>query len=790
MTDEEVNRWADFWRYEAGMNVVPANTMQKLTYVKWGEWENKPIPEELHNEWKAQGAFSAGMAVMLGKVWHKQDLANYYFVGVDADNRKAIEEICSINNKFRSLHEFAQKTLVEQHKDDPNKAHFYFYTTRPIKGKSSDKQNNKLADKIAANEIPAIEIKSLGGQGLFFCSPSIHKDGCPYEIRGIKKPYKLDEELTNELEKHFESIFTRYDIPYGEGTAGKVLEPIEELFKPDVTIIEGHNRHEALLRAMESLIARNKKILSPDDIRSIASDWNIRHCLPPLDDIEFKKQWRCAVEFISKKQTEQELGRNDNNNEDYDYADQLIEDYTLKTLSDTEEIWYYDEEHGIFKPNAEPVIKARIEKDLGRPQKDKDGKVIPGVSTYAVNEYVDHIRRRTFIERDRLNPSIQWLACDNLMLNLQTGQTEPFSPKFMNTTNIPVEYKSYETIYRPAYRSNGAGCYADFFKLVECPCPAIMKFLHEIITPEDAELVLDFMAYCLWRSYKFNFWMLFNGAGQNGKSILLNLIERFFGKHNVSGETLDRLLHERFAVANLFQKMVNVDADVSADVIFTNTGIIKKLTGNDLHTGEFKYKKPFAFRNYAKLIFSCNKIPDTEDKTDAFFRRILIINFTQQFFGEKDDPDLIDKLCTEEEFSGLLYELLARLPRILKEGIRKVTNDTMAETFDKYTRGSDPVRYFVEKGLDFPIPECKVTKLDLLDHYERFCREFGLAVESARSLTQKLTEDHHLKVKRGRVNGELAYCWDGVRLKKWDEEEKKVLETLEDFSKSTKEAMK
>ena len=109
--------------------------------------------------------------------------------------------------------------------------------------------------------------------------------------------------------------------------------------------------------------------------------------------------------------------------------------------------------------------------------------------------------------------------------------------------------------------------------------------------------------------------------------------------------------------ANLFQKMVNVDADVSADVIFNNTGIIKKLTGNDLHAGEFKYKKPFAFRNYAKLIFSCNKIPDTEDYTDAFFRRILIINFTQQFFGEKDDPDLIDKLCTEDEFSGLLYSL-------------------------------------------------------------------------------------------------------------------------------------
>ena len=273
------------------------------------------------------------------------------------------------------------------------------------------------------------------------------------------------------------------------------------------------------------------------------------------------------------------------------------------------------------------------------------------LTSYAVNEYLAHIQRRTYISRDDLNPSIEWIATKNCMVNLKTGETQPFSPDFMCTSHIPVKYVAYNRDHihnlSHLYRPNDTGYMSDFFRLVECPCPLIMKFLYEIISPEDVELVLDFMAYCLWRTYKFNLWMLFNGAGLNGKSILLMLIERFFGVENVSGETLDRLLHRDFSVANLFQKMINVDADVSADVIFNNTGIIKKLTGNDLHTGEFKFKKPFAFRNYAKLFFSCNKIPDTEDYTDAFFRRILIINFTQQFFGEKDNPDLIDRLCTE-----------------------------------------------------------------------------------------------------------------------------------------------
>ena len=249
-----------------------------------------------------------------------------------------------------------------------------------------------------------------------------------------------------------------------------------------------------------------------------------------------------------------------------------------------------------------------------------------------------------YTDREAFDPSIEWLACTNCMINLLTGDTEEFGPAFMCTAQIPV-------IYDPNYAT---GQIADFFRLVEDCRGEIIKFLYGIMGPEDVDIFLDFLTYCLWRSYKYNFWMLFNGAGFNGKSILLDLIGRFLGTTNVSAEPLDRLLHDRFSIANIYQMLANVDADISADVVFNNTGILKKLTGNDMHIGEFKFKKPFKFRNYAKLIFACNKIPETEDLTDAFLRRVIIINFTRQFFGEKEDPHLIDKLCTKEEFTILL----------------------------------------------------------------------------------------------------------------------------------------
>ena len=88
------------------------------------------------------------------------------------------------------------------------------------------------------------------------------------------------------------------------------------MFKPDFTVYEGHNRHEALLRATESLLARNIEILSHDQIKSLAREWNDQHCNPPLDDKEFEKQWKCATDFIGKKRNNHRQDRENNDIDD------------------------------------------------------------------------------------------------------------------------------------------------------------------------------------------------------------------------------------------------------------------------------------------------------------------------------------------------------------------------------------------------------------------------------------------------------------------------------------------
>ena len=217
------------------------------------------------------------------------------------------------------------------------------------------------------------------------------------------------------------------------------------------------------------------------------------------------------------------------------------------------------------------------------------------------------------------------------------------------------------------------------------------------MAPEDVETVLDFIAYCLWRGFPFHKYLLFNGSGRNGKGVMLEVIKCFLGRHNVSGESLHRILGTRFATAELYDKLANIDADLSKEAL-KNTGVLKKLTGGDYVPAEKKFLQPFQFVNHAKLLFSANEIPMTEDETDAFFSRLIIINFPNQFLGNKADPNLIRKLTTHEELAGLLRIVLRRLPKVLKEGIL-MASSSIDENYEKYILSSNPVRAFFEAAM-------------------------------------------------------------------------------------------
>jgi P4 family phage/plasmid primase-like protien len=731
-----VNEFADFWRYNIGVNVIPADTRNKKPLVKWSEYRNKPISEWQHNQWKKSGMFCRGMAIILGRVWHRDERKDYFFLGIDKDNEKAIVEFCSHNGKTITLWELASKTLVEQHLDDPSRAHSYYYTTRPIMGKSSD---SIFLDGINSDLIPALEVKSQGNC-LMYCTPSIHVNGTRYEILGTFEPATLNELQTDELELHINSICKKYDIDYLSNKNDRLLTPIGDLFQPEYRILEGHNRHEALLRVMESLIFRNRTIFSLEKIKDLSRDWNNTHCMPPLDDGEFERQWKSAVKFIEKQNRNSSYKQvNQNHNltgtlsseelqQEYpsdsieELCEKIMSRCAIKTLADTEEILYY--RNGLYHSGGEQVIKVELEKMAGY-----------SIKNHQRNEIIAHIKYRTIVHREDFDSDINIINVKNGLVNLMSGEIKPHSPDYLSLVQLPVKY--------------------DPMAL----CPKIIRFLIDVQSREGISLIIRFLGYCIYRTACYEKAIMFIGPGKNGKSILIKLIESFVGQKNVSHASLQELTGDRFASADLYGKLVNTFADLESNKL-TNTGIFKTLVSGDSIRAQRKHQQPFSFRNYSKLVFSTNKILGSDDMSYAYYRRWIILIFNRIFEGENQDPELINKLTTEEEMSGLLNLALKGLRKLIKDGFKDISIEQIRQ---EYEHNSSIMKEFIDEQCFINVnnPDYLVSTRRFKELFVMFCKSRGLKPLEENILGKELLQ---FGISKDRImkNNQRDYYYIGI----------------------------
>jgi hypothetical protein len=218
--------------------------------------------------------------------------------------------------------------------------HVLIYSHKPFAKKSSDRAAIEIAEGMNRDEIPAIEVKSTGS--ILFCSPSVHKNGTSYEILGTHEPV-----IADDFETHIDNICKKYGLSYLENAINNSNEnsliPIEQLFEEDHRVVAGNNRHEALLRIMESLLSRNREILVIDKIKNLARDWNNNHCVPPLDEKEFQKQWRCASKFVDKKISKVSHRTTERaDNIIRDATETILGQHRFLTVEESKEILFYD----------------------------------------------------------------------------------------------------------------------------------------------------------------------------------------------------------------------------------------------------------------------------------------------------------------------------------------------------------------------------------------------------------------------------------------------------------------
>jgi len=382
------------------------------------------------------------------------------------------------------------------------------------------------------------------------------------------------------------------------------------------------------------------------------------------------------------------------------FGKDLIDNYFFRTMKDTDVVYLYDKARGIWLPNGETFIKEKMAQILKLELRQR---FYPDVSFY--------VKSNTY--RDRPTQSPNKIAVLNGILNIETQELTPFAPEEFLITQIPVKYDP------------------------NANCPKILKFLEEVVGTDQIPIVEEVIGYCLLQTMPIHKALMLIGEGANGKSTLIQLMNYFLGPENVSHVTLQELCKDKFACSVLFGKLANTCADLPGEALYA-TGKFKILTGSDRIDAQEKFKPHFNFINHAKLIFSANKVPETLDDTIAFFRRWIIISCNNIFIGEKCDPKILEKLCVETEFSGLLNLVLKGLKRILEKGEFNTTM-TLEELRTNYIKKSNSSRAFIEECLQYsPNHESIISHEELYMKYIEYCKTNNLPSTTKGKLTENL----------------------------------------------------
>ncbi len=318
------------------------------------------------------------------------------------------------------------------------------------------------------------------------------------------------------------------------------------------------------------------------------------------------------------------------NNEDViiNLTTKLMTEFSFKTMRDNEEIYCYDNNVGVYLGFGDSIIREYVEV------------LQPKIKTYQVNEIVQKIKRRTYVDRDRFDENSDVINVQNGLLNIWTGQLKDI---LSAKGQLPIIFNA------------------------DKKCLNILRFLGQVLHPQDVFTAMEIIGYILYRSAVYEKAIMLYGNGDNGKSVFIKVIEAFVGSKNCSHVPLQELDNDKFSSADLYGKLVNTFADLKSQKLMA-TGNFKTLVSGDSVRAQRKYGQPFTFKNYSKLILSSNRIPDSDDKSQAYYKRWLILSFDKVFHGAIKDTDLIHKLTTPDELSGLLNLALIALRQLRKDG--------------------------------------------------------------------------------------------------------------------------
>lgn len=389
---------------------------------------------------------------------------------------------------------------------------------------------------------------------------------------------------------------------------------------------------------------------------------------------------------------------------------------------------YYQYQDGVYTEMTEMKAQSIVQK-----------KMLP--SETKMSHIVDAERQwRLLVQKDirELNPNPYIINIKNGLYNVLEDTVLPHNPNYFSTVQLNVKYDQ------------------------NAECPLFRKYLEESVggDMEQVALIQEMLGYFLIPVTSAQKCFLIVGAARAGKSVLLRVLnDILLGAKNVSNVSW-QALNEPYKLAELFGKLANIFADLPTKNIDDN-GIFKALVGEDHLTAERKYQHPFTFQATARLLFSCNSIPaNYGDRSEGFYRRLIIIPFKHSVPQEKVDTALFQKFCLEA--NGIFLFAVEGLRRLMSNNYQFSETNVNKEELQKYREASDSMLGFVKECCELHATY-SVQSTEIFNAYTSYCEENGLKAYSHPKFVRNI-KTIFPEITGGRDRASGIHTLDGIRL--------------------------
>lgn len=263
-------------------------------------------------------------------------------------------------------------------------------------------------------------------------------------------------------------------------------------------------------------------------------------------------------------------------------------------------------------------------------------------------------------------------------------------------------------------------------------CPVFQTFLEQALPePELRDTVQDYAGYSLTTSCKYQRFMIFTGAGANGKTTAGDIVAGIVGDAHMSSVPVSSF-GGRFQLWPLASARLNYVSELpvsdGASSIRLAEEKLKAVVSGDPIEVERKHRDSYSVRPTAKLLFLGNELPPFFDRSNGIWRRLLIVPFRNVVPESEQVADLA-KLILWEEGSGVLNWALAGLKRLAERGGFKEPL-SMLEVKNEHRMACDhESEYLVEHYRFNPaLDESSMANADfdsIMRSYRKWCSENG-----------------------------------------------------------------